>query len=200
MYEQVKNNLCQSYDRTAAECDQAAMTAWKVEERGLFLAWLQKEGKRRLLEIGAGPGRDSLFFQDNGLEVTCTDLSPEMVKLCQAKGLTAYVMDFLNLDFPDSSFGAVYSLNCLLHVPKQDLPGVLAAVQRLMKPTGLFYYGVYGGKDSEGAWEGDTYQPQRFFAFYTDEQIKKVVAPFFKPLYFKHIPVEGKSGLDFQSL
>jgi SAM-dependent methyltransferase len=34
----------------------------------------------RLLELGAGTGQDSLFFQENGLAVVATDLSPRMVE------------------------------------------------------------------------------------------------------------------------
>ena len=85
------------------ERDSRVISDWKVEERGRFLSLLQAEGKRRLLEIGAGAGHHARFFQDSGLEVVCTDLSPELVRLCQEKGLTAYVMDFMGLDFPAGS-------------------------------------------------------------------------------------------------
>src|SRR6266536_1248774 len=93
MYKQVIDRLRESYNRNAAERETYGMEVWKVEERQHFLSFLQQEGKHRLLEIGAGPGRDSKFFQDNGLDVVCTDLSPEMVELCHAKGLQAHVMD-----------------------------------------------------------------------------------------------------------
>lgn len=199
-YNKVASRLRKAYDRTAAERDKAEISTWKVEERALFLDLLRKENKQRLLEIGAGPGRESLFFQENGLEVVCTDLSPEMVRLCRVKGLEAYEMDFLGLDFPECSFDALYALNCLLHVPKGDLPKVLSNLRSLLKPGGLFYYGVYGGKDAEGPWEGDTYQPKRFYAFYTDENIQKAVAPFFKLLYFKPITVDKMSLPCFQSM
>ena len=92
-YNQTTANLRQSYDRTAEERDQYKIAPWKIEERARFLALLQKEGKRNLLEIGAGTGQHGKFFQDNGLTVVCTDLSPEMVRLCRAKGLAAYTMD-----------------------------------------------------------------------------------------------------------
>ena len=67
-----------------------------------------------------------------------------MVERCRAKGIEAHVMDFLHLDFPAGSFDAVFAMNCLLHVPNQDLPAVLAAV-RSIRPGGLFFVGVYGG-------------------------------------------------------
>jgi 2-polyprenyl-3-methyl-5-hydroxy-6-metoxy-1,4-benzoquinol methylase len=47
--------------------------------------------------VGAGPGHDSRYFQEQGLRVLCTDLSPTMVELCKAKGLDARVADFLSL-------------------------------------------------------------------------------------------------------
>lgn len=123
MYKDVINTLRQAYDRYAAERDQHGIEAWKVVERQNFLSTVQAEGKARLLEIGAGPGRDSKFFQDNGLDVTCTDLSPEMVELCRAKDLDAHVMDFRQLDFADQTFDAIYALNCLCMCLRVICPG-----------------------------------------------------------------------------
>jgi SAM-dependent methyltransferase len=200
MYDQIIHNLRQTYDNHAAERNTYVLQDWKIAERGHFLAQLQTEKKHKLLEIGAGPGRDSQFFQDNGLDIVCTDLSPEMVAICQSKGLTAYVMDFLNLDFPDESFDAVYALNCLLHVPKADLKTVLVTIRRLLKPSGLFYMGVYGGHEFEGVWPQDDYTPKRFFSFYTDDQIKLIVSELFDLLDFKTIPVEGDDVSHFQSM
>jgi SAM-dependent methyltransferase len=190
MYDDVIVRLRESYNRNASERNHYGIETWKVEERQHFLAILQAEGKTRLLEIGAGPGRDSKFFQDNGLDVVCTDLSPEMVELCRAKGLTAHVMDFLSLDFPAGLFEAVYALNCLLHVPKKDLPKVLETIKLLLKPDGLFYLGVYGKDDFEGIWEQDVYEPKRYFSFYTDEGIQQIVSQYFEVVYFKAVPLE----------
>jgi SAM-dependent methyltransferase len=200
MYDQILRDLRESYNRNAATRDTYGIEPWKVEERQHFLSLLQTKGCRRLLEIGAGPGRDSKFFQDQGLDVICTDLSPEMVALCQSKGLTAYAMDFLNLAFPDESFDAVYALNCLLHVPKNDFRTVLAAICRVIKPSGLFFLGMYGGQDHEGVWAEDVYNPKRFFSFYTDDQIQKIASEFFELLYFKAVAVDGETERHFQSM
>ena len=199
MYDDIIESLRVSYDRNAEERDQMAIAPWKIEERGKFLQWLQAEAKTTLLEIGAGPGKDSLYFQENGLQVVSTDLSPEMVKLCREKGLTAYVMDFLHLDFPPASFGAVYALNTLLHVPKTDLPRVLSAIQKLLKPEGIFYMGVYGGEDKEGILAQDHLEPKRFFSSYTDEAILQAVGAFFEVVYFRHVPLEDPNQ-HFQSM
>ena len=195
-----KNNLIESYNKYAQERDTYKKEAWKIEERAIFLALLQSKEKRSLLEMGAGPGHDSKFFQDMGLAVTCIDLSPEMIKLCQQKGLSAQVMDMTDLNFHPDSFDAVYALNSLLHIPKANFRTVLKNVKKVLKPSGLFYLGVYGSdKESEGIREQDTYNPKRFFSFYTDENIQKTTSELFELQYFNRIPTTGNE-LHFQSL
>jgi SAM-dependent methyltransferase len=200
MYDQVMRDLLVAYNHSAEHRENSALAPWKLAERQQFLELLQSEDKQTLLEIGAGPGKDSKFFQDQGLTVTCTDLSPAMVRLCQAKGLNAYQMDFLNLDFAPATFDAIYALNCLLHVPKHDLPRVLAALRALLKPRGLLYMGLYGGFDFEGVWSDDSHVPQRFFSFHTDDQIQRVVGATFDIVSFcPREPVPG-AALHFQAL
>jgi SAM-dependent methyltransferase len=201
MTNELRSNLRESYNRKAHERDSSTTQAWKVEERRHFLTLLQQQHTRTLLELGAGTGRDGQFFQEHDLEVTCIDLSPAMVALCRQKGLTASVMDFGDLHFPASSFEAVYALNSLLHLPKHELPTVLQRIATVLTPVGLFYMGVYGGYDQEGVWPDDTYEPRRFFSFYSDAQLQQVVTQVFDLLSFQRIPLGGESGaLHFQSL
>lgn len=191
-YQQVIANLRKSYNREKAEQrDHAEKEAWKVTERQQFLALLQQEGKSNLLEIGAGTGTDSLFFQENGLAVISTDLSSDMVNLCREKGLNAYVMDFLALDFPAGSFDAIYALNCLLHVPTHDLSSVMQKLHTLLRPDGLFFLCVYGGIEQEGIYEDDWHDPPRFFAHHSDEFMLLTTATFFHLVSFKAIPLQG---------
>ena len=198
-YDQVIGELRKAYDRKAEERDGKEISSWKMDERQRFLALLQEEGKQSLLEIGAGTGACSKFFQDSGLEVITTDLSPENVRLCREKGLTAYVMDFLELEFSLCSFDAIYALNCLLHVPKRDLPSVLQAIRGLLKPRGLFYLGVYGGKEYEGVYPEDDYEPKRFFSFFPDERLEEIVTRPFELVDFRQVPLQGDE-LHFQAL
>ena len=199
-YDDLLPELRAFYEQNAAQRDAHPKTAWKVEERQRFLVYLQNEGKRRLLEVGAGTGQDAEFFRDNGMDVVCTDLSPAMVERCRAKGLTAHVMDFLHLDFPAGSFDAVYALNCLLHVPKASLPAVLARIAALLRPGGLFFLGVYGGKDWEGRVDGQRQEGQRFFSYFADDRLPAVVAPLFTTEYYGIIPVDDGERYSFQSM
>ena len=199
MDKQRKANLKKAYDQQAEQRNKSQIEAWKVAERAHFLSLLEKESKQTLLEIGTGHGRDSLFFQEQGFSVTGIDLSPAMVDLCQQKGITAYVMDVVDLNFEVNSFDAVYALNSFLHLSKSELPAVLENVRRILRPAGLFYLGVYGGFDFEGIWEDDFYTPKRFFSLHTDENLKQTLSKVFEILYFRSIEFD-ENQRPFQSV
>lgn len=190
MDEHLLSALQTAYDRKVEERQGMHLSAWKAAERARFLALVQAEGKQTLLEIGAGTGRDSRFFQEQGLTVTCVDLSPAMVAHCRAQGLDAQVVPFAQLDqhFAAASFDSIYAINCLLHVPKAELPSILEKIHTLLHPNGLFYWGQYGGIDEEGIWAGDHYEPKRFFARYTDEPFKALAKRYFALETFCQIP------------
>jgi len=192
-------NLRESYNRNAVERDKIEIEEWKIRERNNFVLLLQKENKNTILEIGAGTGRDSKYFKEKGFNVICTDISEEMVRLCKKKGLTACVMDFMSLDFPEGSFDGIFALNCLLHVPKDSFERVLINIQNLLKEKGLVYLGVYGGSETEGIWEEDKYDPKRYFSFYTDKQLHTIVCKYFKVEYFQAIEYRENHDLHFQS-
>lgn len=200
MYNEIKRNLKVAYDQQSDARNESPTQEWKITERDQFLTYILNENKETLLEIGAGPGRDSLFFKERGLKTLTTDLSPESVRICREKGLDAEVMSFDQLDLPDQRFDAIWALNCLLHIPKKELPFVLNEIKRVLKPGGLFYMGVYGGEDSEGIWEGDFHEPKRFFSFFNDEELKDVLSEVFLIEYFNCVPTEVVGGkFHFQS-
>lgn len=167
-YQENLSILQLSYDQGASMRDQLPKFPWKIKERQAFLDRVLAEKKTHFLEIGAGTGQDSLFFQAAGLQVTCMDLSHEMVKRCQAKGLNAYQADFLSLK--PTSVDVLYAMNCLLHVPSAQLPQVLQALARCLNPGGLFFVGTYAG-DFEGVLPNDSHSPPRFFALRSDAQM-----------------------------
>lgn len=191
------DRLRTAYDGGAADRDRTDKEPWKVAERDAFLARLRGQGFHRLLELGAGTGQDSVFFQRNGLDVVAVDLSPAMVARCREKGIDARVMDLRRPDLPPESFDAVYALNCMLHVPNSDLPKALSAIRALLRPAGLFFLGVYGGAHEEGIAEQDWHDPPRFFSFRTDEQIQRFAARYFYIVDFHVIHTEQ---FHFQSL
>lgn len=176
-YDDVLDDLRTAYDRSAERRDRTAKQAWKIDVRETFLGRLREAGARQLLEIGAGTGYDSAFFAESGLEVVAADLSPAMVAKCKEKGLDARVVDFSGLAkaFPPGSFDAVWSMNCLLHVPNADLPPIVRQIRSVLRPDGLFYFGTWGGDGIEEVLADDSHDPPRFFAWRTMAQLESAV-------------------------
>jgi len=197
-YDDVLGPLRAAYDARASWRDKLSKEPWKLAERQEFRRRLASGA--RLLEIGAGTGQDSAYFQTEGFRVVAADLSTEMVAHCRAKRIEAYVMDFLHLNFPAGSFDAVYAMNCLLHVPNHDLPAVLAAVGTVLRRGGLFFIGVYGdGTSAEGPIDHDEHMPPRFFSWRTDEQLLDFATNAWYDIVDFHT-VDTGDGNRFQSL
>jgi len=195
----IKTNLVKAYDRYAKERDKLEIASWKIRERNHFLQILKEERKMNLLEIGAGTGKDSRFFKDSGFTVVSTDISFEMAKLRNEKGLFASVMDFYELGFSEESFDSIWTMNCMLHVPKRKLPGVLKGIRAVLRIKGLFYIGVYDGFDHQGPWEDDSYRPRRFFSLYADEALQDLLIDLFEIVHFKTVPLDENRS-HFQSV
>ncbi len=199
-YESIITNLQVAYDAAVSERSRSKPERWKTDERKQFLKALQEAQCQSLLEVGAGHGRDSLYFSRKGFQITCIDVSAGMVSACLKKGLNALQMDVMAMEFQDNSFDAVYSLNSMLHIPDTLLLQVLSQIKRVLKPGGLFYYGTYGGERSEGIWQDDHNQPKRFFNYYPDYELIAILAQVFEIKYFHQVEIENRKNFHFQSL
>ena len=77
-----------------------------LERRAIRLA------KGRILDIGCGAGRHSLYLQQRGFDTTGIDISPGAVKVCMLRGLKkAFVRPIADVDkFKPDSFDTVLML------------------------------------------------------------------------------------------
>ena len=134
-------DLILSYDRKADERDQSIASDWKKDLRWKLLEILNAEEKSTLIDIGAGTGVHAKFFHDQGLDVTCIDLSPALVQKCLEKGLNSSVLNMLNLNSHDQAYDCAFALNFLLHIPTLQLPTALSNISNILKPDSLFFWG-----------------------------------------------------------
>lgn len=128
-------------DRFGTEPSAAAVAA---------AALFEVEGRRDLLELGAGQGRDTLFFARRGLRVLALDYSQtaldDLARDAAAAGLSGVVVLRCHdvreaLPAPDASADACYShmLYCMALTTAQ-LETLTAEVRRVLRPGGLLVY------------------------------------------------------------
>ncbi|HEX6511150.1 MAG TPA: class I SAM-dependent methyltransferase [Chloroflexota bacterium] len=143
---------------------------------GQLMSEVKRRGGRRVLDLGCGPGQDAMRMQRHGLEVLGIDLSEGMVRRARKKGVEARIGDYQALDLPPNSFDGVWAARSLQHLPKKDLPPVLATIAALLAPGGRLYMVVYEG-EGEGSLASDLdyYTVQRYFAFYRQPEVRALL-------------------------
>ena len=117
-----------------------------------FLALLPPGGA--ILELGCGAGNHSAVMLAEGFSVRATDGSPEMAEIAARRlGHPVEAMRFDELD-AQQAYDGVWASACLLHVPRDELAGILGRIHRALKPSGVFYasykMGESDGRDSLG--------------------------------------------------
>lgn len=112
----------------------------------------QAAGVKRVLELAAGQGRDSLHFARAGLQVLATDFSDVAVaqlrRTAHAQGLGGRVRALVHdlrepLPLETESFDAVLAHMALcMALSTKEIHAVVAEVRRVLKPGGKFIYTV----------------------------------------------------------
>lgn len=120
----------------------------------------------RVLELGAGGGRDAAAMIARGLDVELTDGSVGLARQAEAKlGRPVRIMLFHELD-AEAAYDGVWANASLLHAKGEALPDIFARVFRALRPGGLFYAsfkaGEGGGRDSLG----------RYYNFPTEQGLR----------------------------
>ena len=143
-----------------------------------------KEKKiHKIIEIGAGLGRDSLFFAKNSIHTTALDYSASGIKIINQKikknNLYNYISTKLfdvrkKFPFEDNSIEACYShmLYCMA-LTTSDLRKLNNEIQRILKPGGINIYTVRHTSDGDfknGYHIGeDLYENDGFIVHYFSE-------------------------------
>jgi SAM-dependent methyltransferase len=107
-----------------------------------------------ILELGCGAGNHAAEMLARGFGLRATDGSPEMADEASRRlNHPVEVMRFDELDAHEA-YDGVWASACLLHVPRDELGGILTRIHRALKNDGVFYasykVGETAGRDSLG--------------------------------------------------
>ncbi|MDP2861023.1 MAG: class I SAM-dependent methyltransferase [bacterium] len=143
----------------------------------------------KILDIGCGPGRDASYFLGKNIAVTGIDLSERLIETAKSNNPSGdfFVMDMRHLDFPDSFFDGLWVNTSFLHLPKTDAGKTLKEFNRVLAPGGVLFLGVQSHRNEKakvtknvGPREvligtEDFHGDLRFFAYYDEDEIKKLL-------------------------
>ncbi len=168
-------DLAAFYDQEAARRVTRAIDPARVEVREQFIAVLVAEGRRQVLEVGTGPGRDAAAFGEAGLSLRGLDLSFEHARLARGQGVAITQASLFHLPFRAESFEAAWTMSTLLHVPDARFHEAMREICRVLHPGALLAVGLWGGLDREGINHFDTIAPPRFFSLRSHDRARTML-------------------------
>ena len=121
----------------------------------------------RVADLGCGHGFEVRALLDRGMRPVGIDLSAGMLA-CAAELVPGRLVraDLRRLPFPEATLDGVWSVHALLHVPAEELPGVLAGVHRALRPGGVAALSLAGHREGEGERREEVaYWPGRYRTF-----------------------------------
>ncbi len=149
----------------------------------------KKNNTKKIIELGAGLGRDTIFFAKNGIEVTAIDYSSSGIKIIQEKikkekikcKIKTKIHDVKKkFNFKDSQFDGCYShmLYCMALTTK-ELINLNKEVFRMIKPGGYNIFTVRNTLDGDYKNGNhiieDIYENDGFLVhFFSDEKVQYI--------------------------
>ena len=147
----------------------------------------------KIIELGAGLGRDTIFFAQNSIYVEALDYSSSAVEVINQKtkknNLSNYISTKIfdireKLPFEDNSVEACFShmLYCMA-LTNSDLEKLNNEICRVLKPNGINIYTVRHTKDNDyknGIYRGENlYENDGFVVhFFSGDKVKSLLKGF----------------------
>lgn len=155
------------YNENAKEYFETTKNIKNTEIYKEFLKMIKPSGK--LLDLGCGSGRDSLYFKNAGYDVTSVDgsieLAKEAEKLINQEVIVSKFEDFKSKE----KFDGIWACASLLHVRRENIEGVLRNLTNNLNKGSVFYlsfkYGDNEYIDDKG----------RYFNCYIEETFKEMI-------------------------
>ena len=125
-----------------------------------LLRHIEGDAPHDILDLGCGPGRDLIAFEELGHRPTGVDGCAEFVNMArQQAGCEVWCQNFLELRLPEHAFDGIFANASLFHVPTQELERVLRNLYSALRPGGVLFSSNPRGPNIE------RYDGSRYSAF-----------------------------------
>jgi 2-polyprenyl-3-methyl-5-hydroxy-6-metoxy-1,4-benzoquinol methylase len=102
----------------------------------------------RILDLGCGPGHESMRLASTGADVLGVDFSEECISIAQERCPQCKfdVLDFRQLDSRYGKFHGVFACASLIHIEQEILPDVIRRIRNVLVDNGYLAMMVQDGE------------------------------------------------------
>ncbi|MEI7424976.1 MAG: class I SAM-dependent methyltransferase [Candidatus Staskawiczbacteria bacterium] len=109
----------------------------------------KKKGIKKVLDLGCGSGRHTVYLAKNGFDVYGIDISPIGIKLTKdwlkkekVQATLKLGPIYKKLPYKDNFFDAIVSTSTINHAKIEDIRKLIRDIQRILKTGGLIFMTV----------------------------------------------------------
>lgn len=193
-------NLKDTYDRIAENWHQDHQKDdWWIEGTNKFISFLKKGDL--VLDVGCGGGTKSRYLIQKGLNVIGIDFSGKMIEIAkrEVSDGTFIVKDLADVETLEYMFDGIFTQAVLLHIPKAKAKEAIQKTANKLKKGGYLYVAVKAQKpgraEEEISVEEDYgYRYERFFSFFSPEEIKKHMRESGLNVVYETVTLSGRTN------
>jgi SAM-dependent methyltransferase len=154
--------------------------------------------KGKVLEIGAGTGRDAKDLISLGYEYVGTDISDELLKVARSRMPNQIFIQQSVYDLSASDkFDGFWASAMLLHIPKSRINDALQQIKSVLKPNAIGFISIKDGdgeKITNHNFENGE-ELERLFTYWSKEEFTKVLRDNdFEVLDYDYKPISEKTN------
>ena len=193
-------DLKQTYNRIANDwhADHADDTWW-IAPMESFLEQIPKNSL--VLDVGCAGGTKARFMMERGMRVIGIDIAEKFIDIAKHEnpGGDFRVLDMLKVGSMSERFDAICAQASLLHIPKQQIPLVMAGFSMVLKSGGKLAIAVKEKRphqpEEQMVVEDDYgYSYERFFSYFSEEEMRDACAKAGIPCQECCLIVAGKTN------
>ena len=162
------NKTIEYYNINAAQYFSNTVNVDMSECCDRFLKYVVPGG--RIIDIGAGSGRDIKYFKDRGYVVEGIDASEEMCRLAADYSGAEVSCERIQDWHPEKKYDGIWANASLLHLLFNEIEEFVCQASDYLNPNGVLYIsmktGIQTGCDNNG----------RFFTDFSEEKVQQIVA------------------------
>ena len=192
------SDLKDTYDKIAEDWHRDHLEdSWWVEGTNKYISFL-KPGST-VLDVGCGAGVKSQYLSSKGLKVTGIDFSEKLIEIAKREVpkntfLVRDIYQSLNLE---QQFDGVFAQAVLLHIPKKDLPKILANLLSALRLGGYLYVALKEKREEEQEEQVEKendygYDYERFFSYFTLPEVKKYLLNAGLEIVYETVTTSGR--------